>query len=534
MKYTNAYFQLDMRQNGVYLLLYPPMDNGKQINVQELLNYLDSVGLKNIDPKVVDKAVKDNVNKPSEIWIDHAGMGEVGERADVRITDDRMTAIIRFYPPSTKGSYMTDKEILTELSMKKITYGISDKIIAAYLKGRQFCRDIPIAKGKPVVQGKDAKVTYHFNTSPTSAPKLNEDGSVDFHELSLFVSVKKDELLAELTPEVEGEEGMDVMGNRILPIAVKKRVLKFGKNIRLTEDKCKIYSEVDGDVKLEGDTVFVSNTYQVPADVNPSTGDINYNGNVYVAGNVNSGFRVEASGDIEVAGVVEGATLIAGGNIVLKRGIQGMGKGELIAGNDIVTKFIESSNVKAGNTVNTGSSLHSNIEAGENVIVSGRKGFLIGGTVSAGKKIEASVFGNKMNTATELKVGVKPEIMERYKDLTQSIKEKQSDMVEHKQTLDVLKKKMAEGAKLLPNQLAMAKQAGDALKVLTKELDEESEEYMKLKMEIEENKDGKIYVNTTIYPGVTLFISNRVYPVKDVRSRCQFRLSGAEVVSMPL
>lgn len=533
MKYTNAYFQLDIRQDGVYLHLYPPMDNGKQIVLSELTDYLDSCDIKDYDKVSLNNAINNNT-KESDILISKNIIREVGEKATVRISEDKMTAIIRFYPPSKNGQFMSEKEIRSELDRFNITYGVNEKIIAAYMKGRQFCRDIPIAKGKPVVQGKDAFITYHFNTNPTAAPKLLEDGSVDFHELSLFVSVKQGELLAELTPEVPGEEGVDIFGNKLTPSNVNKAVLKFGKNIKLSEDKLKIYSEVDGDVKLEGDMVFVSNTYSVPADVNPSTGDVNYNGNVVIAGSVHSGFKVEASGDIEVQGVVEGATLIAGGNIVLKRGIQGMGKGVLQAGNDIVTKFIESSNVKAGNVVNTGSSLHSNIEAGEAVIVSGRKGFVIGGSVSAGKKIEASVFGNKMNTVTELKVGVKPEVMERFKELTQSINEKQNLMIENKQTLETLKKKMASGTKLLPNQLVMAKQAGEQLKILSEELDAESEEYMELKQEIEENKDGKIVVNQTVFPGVTLFISNRVHPVKEPLSRCQFKVKGADVVSSPI
>lgn len=533
MKYTNAFFRLDAREDGVYLVLYPPMNGGKQINVQELVEYLDGCDVKDYNLKDINDAVKANTEQKT-ILISRTPIRDVDEKAVVNISLDKMTAIIRFYPPSLNGKYMTEKEIRSELAREKITYGISDKIIAAYMKGRQFCRDIPIAKGKAIVPGKDAYITYKFNTNPTSSPKLLEDGSVDFHELSLFTRVKQGELLAELTPEVPGEEGYDVFGNRLIPSNVKKANLRFGKNIRLSEDKLQIFSEVNGDVKLEGDMVFVSNTYNVAADVDPSTGDIHYDGNVVVAGNVRSGFTVEASGDIEVNGVVEGATLIAGGNIVLKRGIQGMGKGYLKAGNDIVTKFIESSIVKAGNCVNTGSSLHSNIEAEEAIIVSGRKGFLIGGSVSAGKKIEASVFGNKMNTATELKVGVKPEIMDRYKELTTLIKDKQSEMIEHKQTLETLKKKMAGGAKLLPNQLVQAKQAGEAFKLLSDELDHDSEEYMNLKQEIEDNKDGKIVVNHTIYPGVCIFISNRVYPVKDIRSRCQFRLQGADVEAMPI
>lgn len=533
MKYTNAYFQLDIRPDGVYLHLYPAMDNGKPISIQELVTYLEECGIKNFDLKSLNTAITNN-REETDILLTKEMISEVGEKATVRISDDSMAAFIRFYPPSKNGKFMTEKEILGELARYNIKYGINVKIIAAYMKGRQFCRDIPIAKGKAVVQGKDAVIKYYFQTNPTAAPKLLEDGSVDFHELSLFVSVKKDDLLAELIPEQPGEEGMDIFGKRIPPSAVKKKIIKFGKNIRLTEDKLKIYSEVDGDVKLEGDMVFVSNTYNIPADVNPSTGDINYNGNVVIAGNVHSGFKVEASGDIEVHGVVEGATLIAGGNIVLKRGIQGMGKGILQAGNDIVTKFIESSTVKAGNVVNTGSSLHSNIEAGEEIIVSGRKGFVIGGNVSAGKKIEASVFGNKMNTVTELRVGVKPEVMDRYKELTTSINEKQNSMIEYKQTLETLKKKLASGAKLLPNQLVMAKQAGEQLKILSDELDKDSEEYMQLKQEIEENKDGKIVVNQTVFPGVCMFISNRVFPVKNALTHCQFKVKDSEVVSSPI
>lgn len=532
MKYINSFFQLNIMNDGVYLHLFPALENGKSLTVSEITEYLDGCGIKDYDLKKINAAI--NSKSEIDILVSKTPIGEVNEKAYVRISDDKMMAIIRFYPPSKNGKYMSEKEIRGELERLKISYGISDKIIAAYMKGRQFCRDIPIAKGRPVIPGKDAYVTYKFNTNPIAKPKLLEDGSVDFHQLSLFTPVKSGDLLAELTPEVLGEAGMDIYGNRIPPSGVKKGVLKYGKNIRISEDKLKIYSEVDGDVKLEGDMVFVSNTYTIPSDVNPSTGDINYNGNVVVAGNVHSGFTIEATGDIEVQGVVEGAKLIAGGNIVLKRGIQGMGKGVLKAGNDIVTKFIESSIVTAGHIVDTGSSLHSNIEAGEAVIVSGRKGFLIGGTITAGKKIEASVFGNKMNTATELKVGVKPEVMDRFRELTIDIKKKQSEMIEHKQTLDTLKKKLTEGAKLLPNQLALAKQAGEALKILNVELDADSEEYMNLKNEIEENKDGKVVVNHTIFPGVCIFISNHVYPVKDIRSRCQFKIDGVDIVSKPI
>ena len=533
MKYTNAFFRLDIRENGVYAHIYPAKDGGKGIVIQEFAEYLEKCGIHDYNLPQLNKAIE-TATQEVDLFVTSHLISEVNEMAKVRVTDDKMLAVMRFYPPSMNGKYMTEKDIYNELERMNITHGISAKVIKAYTMGQQFCRDIPIAKGTPVVQGKDAKIIYKFETSPTSKPKLLEDGSVDFHELNLFTSVKSGDLLAELIPEQQGTEGVDVFGNPVLPVKVKNGVLKHGRNICMSEDKTKIYSEVDGDVKLEGDTVFVSNTYNVPADVDTSTGDIHYNGNVYVPGNVRSGFTIEATGDIEVTGVVEGATLISGGNIVLKRGVQGMSKGYLEAKNDIVTKFIESATMKAGGTINTGSSLHSDLNAGDKVIVSGKKGFLIGGTISAGKRIEASVFGNKMNTATTLKVGVEPEVMERYKELTTLIKEHQDELLENKQVLETMKKKMAEGFKLLPNQMVMAKQAGDSFKKIGELLEKESAEYMVLKKEIEENTGGKIVVNHTVFPGVTICISNRIYHVKDIRSRCQFRAEGADVVSMPI
>ncbi len=533
MKYTNGFFQLDIRANGVYAHIYPEKDGGKKIVIQEFVEYLENCGIHNYNMPELNKAISQAAEE-IDLFVSPDRIDEVNETAKVRITDDKMMVFIRFYPPSKNGKYMTEKDILNELARYSITYGVSVKVIKAYLKGRQFCRDIPIAKGKKVVQGKDAEIQYYFNTNPTSKPKLNEDGSVDFHELNLFTSVKQGDLLAELTPDVSGEDGIDVFRNPVHPHKVNKKILKFGKNINISDDKLKIYSEIDGDVKLENDTVFVSSTYTVPADVDTSTGDIHYTGNVIVTGNVRSGFVVEASGDIEVNGIVEGATLIAGGNIVLKRGAQGMGKAVLQAGNDIITKFIESCTVKAGHVINTGSSLHSDLNAGEMVVVSGKKGFLIGGTISAGQRIEACVIGNKMNTQTILKVGVEPEVLDHFKDLSASIKEKQDEIQKAQQVIETVKKKLAEGQKVLPNQIALVKQAGENLKMLSGQLKKESEEYTYLKQEIENTKDGRVVVEHVIFPGVNIYISNRVYPVKDNRSRCQFRVDGADIVTLPI
>ena len=124
--------------------------------------------------------------------------------------------------------------------------------------------------------------------------------------------------------------------------------------------------------------------------------------------------------------------------------------------------------------------------------------------------------------------------MDRFKELTVSIKEKQEEILNHQQILNGLKKKLKEGNKLLPNQIMIAKQSTERLTALNEQLEKESEEYINLKQEIENNKDGKVIVDHIVFPGVCIYISNRVYPVKDNRSRCQFRIDGADVVTLPI
>ena len=230
MRYSNAYFQLVIRANGVFVRIFPPQENGKPIVMVELVKYLQKCGITDVDvPKLTQEVSK--AQDVKEIFVSQMTVSEVNEMADIRVSDDRMLAIMRFYPPSENGKRMTEKDIENELKANKITEGISTKMIRAFVAGPQYCRDIPIAKGTAVIQGTDAKIRYMFNTEPTARPKLLEDGSVDFHELNLFTSVKEGDLLAELTPEKEGTPGKDIFGNVIIPAKIRKGVLKFGKNI---------------------------------------------------------------------------------------------------------------------------------------------------------------------------------------------------------------------------------------------------------------------------------------------------------------
>ena len=324
-------------------------EGGKELSVDDVIWYLDQKKYaENVSSLEVQDFVQRSVIGQTLLKVSDNSEA-LPENEMVRITIDPHSylAKIRLYPSSDKGSRLTEENVLSLLAQNDVHHGILMQNLTLLLNAELYCTDVLIAKAVLPVQGKCASITYHFDVQKTNTPTMKEDGSVDFHRLDMIERVEKGQLLATLTPETAPIPGTDVRGNVIQPAKLTPVVLKHGKNIHLSEDQLEMYADCAGNVTLVNDTVFVSNVYEVPADVGTSTGDIDYDGSVEVRGNVLTGYTVKATGDITVNGAVEGATLISGGKIVIKRGMQGMEKGVMRAGGDIISNFIESSKVHA-------------------------------------------------------------------------------------------------------------------------------------------------------------------------------------------
>lgn len=528
MKYKNSFFKIELKEDGTYLDLFPPVSDGKSLDLKEIAEFLEGKGVP-FNALVIKKALESLSDKPMRVKLTDTKIEKFDESAKITISADNMIAYARFYPPSTGGNLMTKKEIIAELERVNVSYGIASRVIDVFLMARQYCLNIPIAKGTKPVPAQDTKIEYKFNTKPLSKPKVLEDGSVDFHELNLFTGVNQGDVLAVLTPHTMGESGKDVFGQVVQPNKPKIKILKYGRNISISEDRTVITSMVNGNVTLADDTVFVSDTYTVAADVDASTGDIEYEGSVMIPGTVKTGFTVKAKGDIQVNGVVEGATLIAGGNIVIKRGVQGMSKGKLVAGGDICAQFFESANVDVKGDVIAGSILHSNISSGGKVIVSGRKGFIVGGEVVCESYVEVNSIGNRMETQTMIKVGVKPELYEEMKGLVGIVTELNDAIEETSSYLDVYREKVKNGVKLTPENMKLIKQYNAKLDELNAQRGDKNERLLEIREELNKGKQGSVKVLGNVYRGVTLFIASCIHIVKDKEVHGLYKIVDGEV-----
>ncbi len=531
MKYKNSFFRLSIKDDGTYLDLFPALMDGKSLEIKEVVDFVTAKGCPNFSLDTIKQAFSSLKDKPVQVRISGIKIEPFNESATVTVSPDKMVAYMRFYPPSTGGKLMEKKEILAELDRAGIKYGVAENVIDVFIKARQYCLNIPIAKGKKTIPAKDTKIEYFFETKPLAKPKMLEDGSVDFHELNLFIPVSKGTTLAKLIPHEQGVNGTNIFGENVPTTSPKVKHLKYGRNITISEDKTVITSNIDGNVSLTDDTVFVADTYTVAADVDTSTGDIDYDGNVVVSGTVKTGFTVKAKGDIQVNGVVEGATLVAGGNIVIKRGVQGMSKGSLTAGGDICAQFLESANVDAKGDILAGSILHSNVKSGGKIVVSSRKGFIIGGEIVCETSIEVNSIGNKMETQTMIKVGVNPELYDEMKVLVTESAALNDEIEEVSSYLNVYKGKVKNGMKLTPENVKQIKGYNLRLEELNKEKSVRTERLQEVRLMLEEGKKGTIKVYGNTYKGVTIFIAANTYIVKDKDYHCLYKIEGGEIVT---
>lgn len=532
MAYKDSYFRLIINDNeGVSIDYYPLQEGGQPLVIEDVTSYLDKNKIIEYDLKRVNDII--HSDKRETALICRTKTYSINEYMEITTTPDRMVVVARFYPPSDKGSRMSVEEIHGDLKASKIVFGIKDEVIEKFVKEPVYMTKMIIATGLKPVQGKDAQIEYKFETNRKVKPQLNEDGTVDFHQLNNISHISAGDVLAVLNPEDNGTPGKDVYGNVVSPRKVNRVALRYGNNIKLSEDGLTITSLVDGHVTLDGDRVSVSNVYEVPADVDNSTGDIEYNGSITIKGNVRTGFKVRARGNIEIFGVVEGAAIIADGDIILHRGISGMSRCQIVARGNLVSKFIESATVAVNGYIETDTILHSQVSAKGDIYVRGKNGDIIGGNVRSTTLIEASSIGSPMGISTSVEVGCDPAIMDRVNELKKEITEKTKEKDSLTQTIVLLKKKLEMG-KLDKARLPMMQTTAKKILSLEEEIGKLSDEYEKGVSQLSGNQNAKINVIKNIYQGTKVSISGDYILIHSSVAHCTYKKEKSEIKAVPL
>ncbi len=332
----------------------------------------------------------------------------------VRIESDEMTAWLYLDEPAPPKVYYTKNEIVEFMIQNGVAKGFHQSNIAAMSKKRIHGREIKVAVGFKERDGKDGYFDYRFTPDTIRAPKVLPDGSVDYTSMSMLQNVHEGDVLAIYHHSVKGEDGYNVRG-KVLPAKVGRDLPPMrGRNINNNENQDVYVAEIDGKVEVKNGRVDIQSVHEIIGTVGLITGRVEFLGDVIINGSVEAGVVIKAERNIIIKGSVEAVNMEAGGDIILERGIQGGQKAKLVAKGNVFADFIEHATVEADGDVHANIIMNSNVSSGGKVVLTGKKGSLIGGFTHALKGIEVTNLGNRAEVRTIVHVGYEPNVYDQY------------------------------------------------------------------------------------------------------------------------
>ena len=332
---------------------------------------------------------------------------EVLGGGEVTFSDDGSEAYLCIITTDKTKSDYTVEDLAKRLKNAGIVNGIDKAELQKIIDERIYNVPVKVAEGKKAVDGIDGWYEFLFQTEIDTKPKILEDGSVDYSEYGDVPTVEEGQKVVIYHPAIPSEDGVSVRGETIIAKKGKELARLNGRGFIYDNEKKEYYAKYDGKITYRDDRLQIESELIIEGDVSFTTGDVTFQNDIHVRGNVLTGVKVISErGSIIVDGYVESAVLKAKKDIVLKNGMQGNGKGYLEAGGNVTGKFFEQVQIKAVNDVNANAIMNSDIECGQDVIVSGKYGIIIGGKVSATRYIHATIIGNMSEVKTTISAGV--------------------------------------------------------------------------------------------------------------------------------
>lgn len=550
---AEAGYLLEFRESGVYITIFPDA-NGVLFELSDIRQILQECGVVDYDVVSLARIVRESsgeAQKLSDSFLSPEDMkallngekrhseGEASEEEIalseeekalqaipaeiiVEISRDRMQASVRFDTRKGRG-LRSVSDIQEALAAKKVVFGIN---MEAIKKGCKGLSPFVAAVGVPPQHGENAVIERKFDLGIKGRPVVDKYDRVDYKNLNLFVLVKKGSVLAVRIPQTQGVPGKNVLGaevmarnGRPLPLPLGKGTAQQGENT--------VIAAIDGQIVDSKTKIAVDPHLIIKSSVGVSTGNIDFDGSVEIKGNVEAGFIVKATGDIEIGGVVSGGD-VHGRNVFVSGGVNGMGRGQVTADEDVRVSFAENARIEAGQDIHISDvSLHSNLRAGKHIILEDRRGQITGGFAAAGEEIRANVLGNQACVVTNISVGIDPTLQHKYNTACNEYKETKKRLTEITQMLNTLSK--IDVSKLPPQRVEQINSLTRSQFPLVGKLKRQEAEIAAMTEELSQMKNGKIAVASIIYPGVRISINSLKKNIQSELQRCTLTVKDDEV-----
>ncbi|MEO1128338.1 MAG: FapA family protein [Planctomycetota bacterium] len=346
--------------------------------------------------------------------------GDSEQLIRVVITRDHSRAqlVLDAAAPSAMTSHEACIDALTSAGVviSQDVHDAVDVLLESHEPGRQSYA--MVAHAVPARKGDDGIVHWldadEIGDTP-DARESDEDDPVSFYEQRSLTMVAPGDVLGHVEQPKAGTPGTTVLGAVIPARAGTPARPQIDDSIRLEEDG-RLVAAVEGVFSRKGLRASVRRYLQIAGDVDFSTGNIDFSGEISVCRGIRDRFQVAAEHDLEVLGLIEAAQVRSGGNLAALGGVAGRGHASIRAGADLVLRYADAATIECGGTlrvareiINCTTLVHGNVDA--------PNGRLIGGTLRCRGTVLLAAVGSPASVQTEVVLGAAPEIDARLQRL---------------------------------------------------------------------------------------------------------------------
>jgi hypothetical protein len=455
-------------------------------------------------------------------------MAGLHKEITIRISYDNMEAYLLLAQPGLDERY-SKSEIMDALKAQGVKVGIDEVMIDRMLEGSLYGREAIVAKGMPAEDGKDAYYVYNFDLEPNNKPEIRADGSVDYWSIHAIEVVEEGQVIATYVEPIDGHNGMTVTGKLIMAKRGRPQPPLTGKGFERSADNLTYTATVTGKIEMKNGRIMVSPVYEVSGDVDLTTGNIDFRGDVVIHGNVTPGAKIHATGSVTIDGTAESCTIEAGKEVILRGGFLGGYKGTIRSKGNIIAKFIEYATVEAEGMIELTSALNCKITSYDRVLVNGKTANVVGGTIYGAAGVEAYSLGTVAEVRTLVSAGVSNSLLMQANELRGNVTElsemiekinaglKQFEAVAAENHVDVSRDERR--VSLL--RARIAKQA---------ELSKSNEELGRVESIMERSRNASVRVTKTVYPGVAVEINGFTNNLKEEQNAVEFKEKQGNIV----
>lgn len=515
-------YELRREQSGLQPPFYIYLEGVPKEEMERELKRLEKELTEEAAQRLAEAVPEAPETKEKEMSEDNTGEEEVPEialdaRPFVFVSEDKMTAWMMVFPPVGNGKEPDCQMLEKALTEKGISFGIDGELLKRLPEDlHRYFRFYPAAKGAEAVDGEDGYLVDHFSRVIERKFQVDEHDRVDYSSLNLVQNADKGDVICEAVPPTKGILGRTVYNEELPGKDGKAAQLPRGRNTEISGDGTKLVATQAGHVEFSGRSFQIKTVLEINGNVDYTTGNINFLGDVHIRGDVCSGFTVRSVGDITVDGVVESGDVEAGGDLIVVKGIVGDRNSVVRAHHNIYAKYLENAIVHVRGSLQTECILYSEVYCDGEVKVLAGKGAIIGGHIRAARGIEAKIIGTKSESNTNIVLGGQP-----CADFEREVLFKE---------IDGLKKEMLK-LERQPESPARTKRMARIrldLSVGRMKLGQYDKDLEKIKEKLEEEGGSRLRCQLA-YPGLILTIGSETKQLTNETSMCNARLVEGEI-----